>query len=327
MTLCPSPLSSKATGAMRAATESLSCAWVAGERCGSNCAICSALGSPASLCAMQCSRISIASTSDLVSQSSFGRVSSKYVEDSTPTCGLPTCERAILPIESLRGSLMPDLRITCLTKDMDSMSHTSSRCLTSAGSSMSLTRSGSRVNGPVLRRLRISAGVNLPSVCGIGIFMKFTSTFETSSTKSPDASTRSAPRCFLRDSPFFAYFWSKTKCCTADVARKLGGGRTSMTILRNVIAVGLDTSARNLFCRLHCTSGVRFDSAWSERTSTENECRCWLACRRACTAIDNERSPSSFIRASSLSLCLSGLSAYVDLPAKDFNMNAPVIKP
>lgn len=56
--------------------------------------------------------------------------------------------------------------------------------------------------------------------------MTFTKTVDTNSTRSPLASTRSAARCFLRDSPFLAYFWSKTKCCTADVARKSGGGRT-----------------------------------------------------------------------------------------------------
>ena len=94
------------------------------------------------------------------------------------------------------------------------------------------TRSAAHAGCSTLTVDRVAVGnssmllANLPRVCGTEVRITLTSTVDTSSTRSPDASTRSAPRCLPRDSPFFAYFWSNTKCCTADVLKKPGPGRT-----------------------------------------------------------------------------------------------------
>ena len=121
------------------------------------------------------------------------------------------------------------------------------------------------------------------------------------STRSPEASTRSAARCLDREAPFFAYFWSKTKYCTAFVGRKVGGGRTCgkdydrmtstpresegrrrLTFIMsfsNLTAVVREVRERCVNCLFHSVCGSRLDNATIERAECENKCTCWLACR------------------------------------------------
>ena len=75
--------------------------------------------------------------------------------------------------------------------------------------------------GCAARRVR-----NLQSVYGTGRWRQLTRTIDTSSTRSPLASTRSVAVCFALDSPFLQYFWSNKKCCSGLQVMNASAGIT-----------------------------------------------------------------------------------------------------